>query len=88
MHGNQSLVQVDWIGKEVRILSARNPAYLGIAGMVIDETGHFLAIQVPGKVVRVAKKDCLFQLSWNSRKFSVKGRLVVAAPEERLKIKV
>jgi len=88
MHGSQALVQVDWIGQDVRILSARNKAYLGMAGRVIDETKHFLVIRTPKKDVRVAKRGCVFQLSWNSRKINVRGELIEVSPEERLKIKV
>ena len=88
MHANHTLIQVDWIGKDVRILSARNKTYLGMAGRVIDETKHFLVISASKKVVRVAKRGCVFQMSWNSRKINVRGELIEVSPEERLKIKV
>ncbi len=88
MHGSQSLVQADWIWRDVCILSARNKAYLGMAGRVIDETKHFLVIRTSKKDVKVAKRGCVFELSWNSRKFMVKGEVIEVSPEERLKVKV
>jgi len=83
-----SIVQQDWIGKEVRVISARNKAYLGIVGQVIDETKHLLVIETLNKIVRVSKTGCVFQISVNGRKFNVKGDILEISPEERLKLKV
>lgn len=88
MKGLSGVVQEDWIGKEVKIVCARNKTYLGIEGKVIDETKHFLIIKTPEKVLKMVKSGSVFELSWNNRKVRVKGSDIEVAPEERLKLKV
>ena len=88
MHKISGIVRKDWIGREVKIVCAKNKAYLGIAGIVIDETKHFLIIKTPEKVLKMVKNTSIFELSWNNRKVKVKGKDIEVAPEERLKLKV
>jgi len=83
-----SIVQQDWIGMEVRVISAKNKAYLGMVGCVIDETKHLFVIETSNKIVRVPKTGCVFQISFNGRKFNVTGDILEMSPEERLKLKV
>ncbi|MBN1645053.1 ribonuclease P protein subunit [Candidatus Woesearchaeota archaeon] len=82
------VVREDWIGREVKIVGAKNKAYLGIVGVVIDETKYFLVIKTPEKVLKMVKSGSIFELSWNNRKVMVKGADIEVAPEERLKLKV
>ncbi len=88
MHRLSSVVREDWIGREVKIVCAKNKSYLGIVGNVIDETKHFLIIRTPNKVLKMVKNGSVFELSWNNRKVRVKGADIEVAPEERLKLKV
>ncbi len=88
MHKFSDIVREDWIGREVKIVGAKNKIYLGIVGKVIDETKHFLIIKTPVKVLKMIKQGLVFELSWNNRKVRVKGKDIEVAPEERLKLKV
>lgn len=88
MHKLSDIVREDWIGREVKIVGAKNKTYLGIVGIVIDETKHFLIIKTPEKVLKMVKNTSIFELSWNNRKVKVKGKDIEVAPEERLKLKV
>jgi RNase P/RNase MRP subunit p29 len=88
MHRLSAVIQKDWIGREVKIVGAKNKLYLGIVGTVIDETKHFLIIKTPEKVLKMVKNTSVFELSWNNRKVKVKGKDIEVAPEERLKLKV
>ncbi|MBW2968501.1 ribonuclease P protein subunit [Candidatus Woesearchaeota archaeon] len=88
MHGLSGVIREDWIGREVKIIGAKNKSYLGIVGKVVDETKHFLLIKTPVKVLKMLKNSSIFELSWNNRKVIVKGKDIEVAPEERLKLKV
>lgn len=88
MNEPSGIIHEDWIGREVKIICAKNKVYLGIVGKVIDETKHFLIIKTPEKVLKMVKAGSVFELSWNNRKVRVRGKDIEVSPEERLKLKV
>ena len=58
---------IDWIGKEVEVVDARNRSYIGIKGKVIDETKNLVIIERNGKVKKILK---------SGTKFKVDGQIV------------
>jgi len=88
MHDADDLIRLDWIGREVKVISAKNREFFGIAGKVVDETRHLLFIRAGLRIIKIPKKGNVFELCWNNRKARVQGDVIEVAPEERLKLKV
>lgn len=65
------------------ILEATNKQIIGLSGTIVDETKSTFVIMVDGKKKRVMKKDVTVRIG----KYIIKGKLLVARPEERIKVK-
>ncbi|MBI4441155.1 ribonuclease P protein subunit [Candidatus Woesearchaeota archaeon] len=71
------------IGIPINILDAKNRQLVGMTGIVVDETKNTFVLDVNGKKKRVMKKDITLKVG----KYIIQGKLLVARPEERLKVK-
>ena len=58
---------LDWIGKKVEVVDAKNKDYVGIKGRVIDETLNLLIIETQKGIKKILKKGT---------KFKIEGRVV------------
>jgi RNase P/RNase MRP subunit p29 len=76
---NTKAHQEPLVGKDVRVLKARNSALEGIAGIVEDETKHTLV--VGGK--RVIKRD-IITLAVDTT--AIDGKTIDRIPSERIKV--
>jgi RNase P/RNase MRP subunit p29 len=84
MSTDNQIIHAEWTGKHVRIVTASNPSQKGIEGVVVDETRNTIAIQTAKGIKRVQKHGTMFEIDGHE----VDGEEVLAAPEERIKIKV
>jgi ribonuclease P protein subunit POP4 len=82
-----SAIHAEWIGKRVHILAATNPTLVGLAGIVIDETKNLVVLETEKGIKRVPKKGTTFSIVLNEGSQVVSGDDILAAPEERIKLK-
>ena len=82
------MIRKEFIGKNVKILEAANKSLENIQGVIIDETKHLFVIETNVGVKSVPKKGNTFQFDMDGEKIKVKGSLLLASPEERIKFKV
>ena len=71
------------IGEKVEIVSADNNNYLGIKGVVVDETKFTLVIQQDGKQKKLFKKGLTLNLI--NKKILLSGTALSKSGEERIK---
>lgn len=83
-----NILKHELIGLQCRVLKSRNSRQEGISGTVVDETKNMLVIE-NGKNLRVAKAgaELIFTLA-SGRKMKISGSLLVARPENRIKMKL
>ena len=79
-----NVIHAEWIGKHAKITKAANKSLTGLEGTVVDETRNTVIIETEKGVKRVQKHGTVFEIDGQE----VEGDEVLAAPEERIKIKV
>ena len=89
MRTKANILVHELIGLHVRVVRAKSTAYMGIEGVVADETKNTLVIQTPrGVVKRVPKSACAFRFDVDDGRVDVDGAMIAHAPEDRPKILV
>jgi ribonuclease P protein subunit POP4 len=66
---------VNILGLQLRVVKSSHIGYLGISGLVVDETKNTIVLlDERGKRLRVPKKACVFRISFpNGRVMEVEG---------------
>lgn len=81
-----SVVQHEFIGLEVKVVRSSNPAAVGIAGKVVDETRNTFAILHDGKRKVVIKDTSVFEFALpDGTVVEIDGKVIVGRPEDRVK---
>jgi len=84
----ENLVRHELIGLKVEVVRARNRDLIGIKGEVVDETKNLLIINTTKGEKKVLKEGAIFKFTLPSNeKVIVNGNLLIARPEERVKLK-
>jgi ribonuclease P protein subunit POP4 len=78
-------IKGELIGKSVRIKESRDPSWLGVSGIVVDETKNTFTIEVDGKEKVIAKEIATFEFDIDDRKITIEGTRLNYRPEERIK---
>jgi ribonuclease P protein subunit POP4 len=82
---SQNLLKHELIGLAVRVVNSAHPGYVGISGMVINETKNMLLILHEGKPKSVPKKPSVFQFSLpDGALVEVGGVEIAMRPEDRI----
>ncbi len=77
------VIHAEWIGKHICVITASNPSQK-VEGIVVDETRNTIVVETARGVKRVQKHGSVFEIDGQE----IAGDDVLAAPEERVKIKV
>ncbi len=83
----KNLPRHELIGLDVEVVESKNKKQVGIKGRVVDETKNTLVI-FDGREKRIEKKSAKFAFKVSGKKIIVDGSLLVARPEDRIKIRV
>ena len=82
-----NILRDEIIGLDAEVLSASNPANIGIRGKVIDETMKTLVIRGMG-THRIAKQEAVFKFLLDGVAVKVEGKALMGRPEDRVKKKI
>lgn len=83
-----NVVRHELIGLHAKVVQAKNPANLGIAGKIVDESYKTLTITTKKGDKRIFKESITLQLQLpDKRKVEIEGALLVARPWDRIKKK-
>lgn len=76
----------EFIGLKARVLSAFSRAYVGISGIIVDETKEMFVIEKEGgKIAKVPKKGSLFSIEAEGKERIINGTFIKYKPTDRLK---
>ena len=81
----RDILKKELIGVEVEITEAKNKTNKGIQGIIADETRNTLVVETSDGLKTLIKKDVTIELK--KEKIRIRGDLLVARPEERIKKK-
>lgn len=84
----RNLIRHELIGLGVEVVNSTNKSCVGIKGIVVNETKNTLEIKTQRGCKKVQKKGTSFVFRLQKKSVKVDGSLIVARPEDRIKIKV
>jgi len=79
------LVKGELIGQSVRIVESSDPTWMGISGVIVDETKNTFTIDVDGKEKMIAKEIATFEFEKDGETFKIDGSRLKFRPEDRIK---
>jgi ribonuclease P protein subunit POP4 len=82
----QNIFRHEFIGLLVEVTKSNHNEFIGLKGIVIDETRNTIKIDTGSieKIIPKASVTFLFELPTNE-KVSIEGKVIVARPEDRIK---
>lgn len=84
----KNLVRHELIGLPVEVVDSTNKELIGLKGKVIDETRNTLTVGTASGDKKLVKDQSTFRFRIPSgEKVRVKGEILVARPEDRIKKK-
>ncbi len=85
----ENIVRHELIGLRVRISESPDSEMLGVDGRVVNETRNTITVETDGKEKDIAKEHTTFsfKLPQSEMWVKVRGSLLVARPEDRIKKK-
>jgi len=85
MRPRGDLKRHELIGLEVEIVTSTHPGYVGMRGLVVDETRRMLVIEIGGAEKKVPKGACVFEFLDGDRRERIEGADIEFRPEDRVK---
>jgi len=81
-----AIIQDEFIGLKAKIVRSLNPNYVGISGMVIDETRNTFTILSKDKEKVIIKDGSIFHFTLPNRSIlEIDGEVLIGRPEDRVK---
>jgi len=84
----QEVAGCELIGTKISVVDATNKSLIGLEGKVMDETRNTLLIESEHKEVTLIKEQITIEFKYKNQKVRVNGKILVARPEDRLKLKL
>lgn len=81
----RNLTRMEWIGRQIEIVEAKNKDLVGMKGEIVDETKNMFTVEVKGKMKRIIKDQVMLKVAFDSHNYKVDGKLLVGRPEDRIK---
>ena len=82
---NIPIVKHELIGRNVTVTACTDPAWIGKAGTILDETKHTFLIQIGDRCKTIAKKTATFEFTDRGKKIRIEGSRLTFRPENRIK---
>ena len=85
----KDIPRIEFIGKKIEIVEAKNNSLVGIKGKIIDETKNMFTLETEkGLSKRLVKKQVTLKTKVNGKTFIIEGEVLHGRPEERLKKRI
>ena len=82
------LLDQEFIGLTIIITQSKNKTLVGLKGKIVDETKNTLTIEKKNKEKKLIKDQIVFEMKYKNQRFQIDGKILVARPEDRLKLKL
>jgi len=79
--------RVELLGCPIEVVGAKNPALVGIKGLVQGETKASFVIRTQAVDRRVLKDQARFRILVEGLDVEIEGCLIAKRPEDRIKVK-
>jgi len=84
-----AILQQEVIGLNARVVRSSHPGYVGIAGIVLDETRNTISIMYKDKKKIIIKSTAVFHFILpDGTIVEIDGKAIVGRPEDRIKKRV
>ena len=84
--GLQPAILGEIIGLRVRVTNATHPPYMGIKGVIVDETKNLLVVETPEGIKKLPKSNIVAEIELpGGELICVDGAEITVRPEERTK---
>lgn len=81
-----AILQHELVGLKAKVVRSSNPCYLGICGMVTDETQKTFKILHKGREKVIVKETSVLHFTLSDGSLvEIDGRVLVGRPEDRVK---
>lgn len=88
MRSPRNLLKHELIGLKVEVAGSENKSQIGLEGKVVDETRNTIKIETKKGIKTVKKENTVFTFTLdNGKKVKIRGDIIVAKPEDRIKKK-
>lgn len=81
----KDLLKMEWIGRKIEIIEAKNKALVGMKGEIMDETKNMFMVEENEKMKRIIKDQVKMKVEFDNHFYKIDGKLLVGRPEERIK---
>ncbi|MDP6155702.1 MAG: ribonuclease P protein subunit [Candidatus Thermoplasmatota archaeon] len=85
MRDERNILQHEFIGLEVRVIDTRAEGYIGLQGIVVDESKNMLEIDDGKKRIKMPKAGNTFVFNLKDGPFKVDGNTIRIRSEDRTK---
>ncbi|MBD3310434.1 ribonuclease P protein subunit [Candidatus Woesearchaeota archaeon] len=85
MEKGKKLLRGELIGSRIKVVQPGNSCYLGISGIIIDETKNMLTVRTEEGDKRLIKKGNTFKVTKDNKTIMIKGEDIAKRPEDRTK---
>jgi len=85
MNKQDVFIKDEFIGKAVTIKACSDPAWIGVTGLILDETKHTFLLNVGNQQKRIAKESAIFEFIQEKERIVVDGARISYRPEDRIK---
>jgi len=85
MRNAQQYKRLEFIGRPCRVADAGHRGYIGLEGVILDETKNTLVISTGSGEKRVPKPGNTFRITFNGKDVLIDGRTIAYRPEDRIK---
>lgn len=84
----QNVFRHELIGLTVEVTDSNHEGFVGINGIVIDETRNIITIDTGKFEKKIPKENVTFLFTLpDGQQVSIKGKVIIARPEDRIKKK-
>lgn len=81
----KDILKKEFIGETIKVIDSLNKSEIGICGEIIDETKQTFKILSENKVRTILKRNIVFILVLEGKKYMIRGKEIIKKPEERIK---
>ena len=82
---NITALKGEFLGRNVRVASSKDPSLVGLEGEVIAESKNMLRVRTEDGDKSLIKANSVFQMDMDGELYEIPGKCITFRPEDRIK---